>query len=428
MRSLPAKSSACESRSGEPKQEPEQQPTDEQNGGSSGAIADIDPLGDVVLSISHESSASKTAYSFRVSSSQLQYKSKYFAGLLQGRFGESERIAQAHISLREEYGSIEKVPAGELPVINIEDVGRISAVKSIQPLCTDFLCMLHDRDMESAPPVSNLANLAIVSDRFDALSAVQAYVRRKRLIRLIDGKTTPKADSGLSEERVRQRLLVSVLLDYPTWTEKYSARLIMKGWVEREVVESQPLWWDLPARIEEELAYRRDCILETIQSIQNHFLSLYASRERQCKLGYDSSAQCDSFQLGEMVRFLTRIGTLQLQGVILDMSDPLTPFEGDIHVLIDNLRQVPEYQIDRNHAHCGLRTRITPILDVILECLQHVGICPECWSQDRVDHAWMEQKRPLTWTRQSLRLRGGLREVHANIRALFTASERDWSC
>jgi hypothetical protein len=57
-----------------------------------------------------------------------------------------------------------------------------------------------------------------------------------------------------------------------------------------------------------------------------------------------------------------------------------------------------------------------------------VGICPECWSQSRVEHAWMDNKRPLVWRRQSLQLRAGHKELHANIRALFTATERDWSC
>jgi len=147
----------------------------------------------------------------------------------------------------------------------------------------------------------------------------------------------------------------------------------------------------------------------------------------EAALSASAKQQCDSYQLGEMVRFLSRIGTLRLQGVILDDTDPPAPFEGDINLLIDNLRQVPEYQIDRNHAHCGLRTRITPILDILLECLHHVGICSECWSQARVEHAWMENKRPLTWRRQDLRLRAGHKELHAHIRALFTATERDWS-
>lgn len=388
-------------------------------------IVDIELHGDVVLNIKHE----KTDHQFRVNTAALKTTSKYFAGLLQGRFGESDRIEKSHASLREKYGSPAKSPALELPVIHIEDIGRISTVKSIEPLCIDLLNILHGTEPQtSLPPVANLANLAIVADRFDALDAVRAYVRRRKIPRAIDGKTMPKAENSLSEEKVRQRVLIAVLLDYGPWLEKYTARMITKGWVGKEAVESAALWWDLPSRLEEELVIRRDSILDTFQSLQAYFLRLYTSRERQCKLGYDSSGQCDSFQLGEMIRFFTRSGTLQLQGAIFDTSEPPMPFEGDVFNLVDLLRQVPEYQIDRNHSHCGIRTRLIPLLDLITESLYCIGVCSECWSQNRVEYAWMERKPPLTWKRQSHRLRNsGHREMHANVHALFTASDRDWS-
>lgn len=398
-------------------------PHDHTNEGP-GIIA-IDPRGDIVLDVKHASAG----HQFRANTAALKANSKYFAGLLQGRFGESDRIEKSHVDLKIKYGSPAKSPAEELSVIHIEDIGRISAVKSIEPLCTDFLHILHGKEPQtSLPPVANLANLAVVADRFDALDTVRAYVRRRKIPRAIDGKTSSKADSSLSEEKVRQRVLVAVLLDYGPWLEKFSARMITRGWVGKEADESAALWWDLPSRLEEELALRRDCILDTFQSLQAYFLRLYTSRERQCKLGYDSSAQCDSFQLGEMIRFFTRSGTLQLQGTILDAAEPPAPYEGDIFNLIDLLRQVPEYQIDRNHSHCGIRTRLIPSLDLITESLYCVGICPDCWSQNRLAHAWMDGKPPLTWKIQTHRLRNpGHRESHANVRALFTATDRDWT-
>lgn len=402
---------------------PKSSASDESIEGASCAV-DIDLQGDVVLNIKHR----EADHQFRVNAAALKANSKYFAGLLQGRFGESDRIEKSHANLQERYGSPAKSPTGELPVIYIEEIGRISAVKSIEPLCTDFLNILHGKEPQtSLPPLANLANLAIVADRFDALDAVQAYVRRRKIPRAIDGKTTPKADNSLSEEKVRQRVLVAILLDFGAWLEKYSARIITKGWVGKEATESAALWWDLPSRLEEELTFRRESVLNTFQSLQAYFLRLYTSRERQCKLGYDSSGQCDSFQLGEMIRFFTRSGTLQLQGTILDTAEPPVPFEGDVFNLIDLLRQVPEYQIDRNHSHCGIRTRLIPMLDLITESLYHVGICAECWSQHRLEHAWMEGKPPLTWKRQSHRLRNlRHKEMHANVSALFTASDRDW--
>jgi len=385
--------------------------------------------GDLVLRIEHEARSLKQSASFRVNSSALKQHSKYFERLLQaGRFGEGASVEAQHKTLREQYPSMMDAPTSALPVVKVEDLGRISTVKSLTSLCTDLLYILHGKDTNTFPPIANLSNLAIVADRFDALDVVRGYVRRKKMVRAIDGKTTGKADVALSDERVRQRLLVAIMLDYPFWVEKYSARLITKGWVGEEVDVSAPLWWDLPSRFEEELAYRRECILQTVQSLQSHFLSLYTSRERQCKLGYDSSAQCDSFQLGEMIRFFTRTGTLQLQGSIYDRDEPLEAFPGDIYSLLDTLRQVPEYQIDRNHTHCGLRTRMVPLLDLIQDALQYVGVCPECWAEDRSRYAWMDAKRPLLWERSNARLRGqGHGNRHPDVRAFFTAGERQWA-
>ncbi|KAF7186426.1 hypothetical protein HII31_12222 [Pseudocercospora fuligena] len=394
----------------------------------SGMVTNIDSAGDLVLDISHETASTKSTHQYRVKLSSLRTNSHYFASLLAGRFGEGEKIAQEQAQLNEKYGSVAKAPTTELPVVHIKDVGRISAVKSIEALCLDLLVVLHGKDTSGIPPVANLANLAIVADRFDALDAVRKYVQRKKIFRTIDSKTTPKADQSLSEEKVRQRLLASLLLDYPPWVEKYSMRLVTKGWVGKEADENTALWWDLPSRLEEELAIRREYILDTIQSTLARFFALYTSRERQCRLGYDSSAACDSYQLGEMVRFFARIGTLRIQGTVFDTAEPPEPYAGDIFALIESMRQVSEYQIDKFHSHCGFRTRLLPILDVVTDALQYTGICADCWSQNRVEHAWTDAKRPLLWKRQSYRTRGlGHKEHHAQIKALFMASEREWA-
>ncbi len=391
-------------------------------------VVEIAANGDVVLRIEHQLVAGITVRSFRVSTSNLKTNSKYFQNILQpGRFEEANKIEAIHKTLHERYGDIAQTPSDELPILDIKDLGRIS-VKSIGPLVTDFLNILHSKDTQTSIPVVNLANLAVVADRFDALDVVKNFVGRKKMIRAHDGKTTPRLDAALNEEKVRQRLLVGVLLDYAPWVEKYTARLITKGWTGKESDISSALWWDIPSRIEDELAHRRDCLLETIQSLQSHFLSMYASRERQCKLGYESSLQCDSFQLGEMVRFFMRVGTLQFQGTMVDSSDPPVAYDGDLYLLLDTLRQVPEYQIDKFHSHCGIRTRMVPLLDMLQECLSSVGVCFDCWQEDRHQTSWMLSKRPLLWKKQTFRLRGqGHDNRHADIRALFTAGERDWS-
>jgi hypothetical protein len=193
---------------------------------------------------------------------------------------------------------------------------------------------------------------------------------------------------------------------------------------------------------------RREYILETINSLQAHFLKLYTSGERQCKLGYDSSIQCDSFQLGEMVRFFIRLGTLRLQGTIYD-NEPPPLYNGDIDRLLESLRQCSSYQIDRNHAHCGLRARLLPLVDHIqnLLCLDagsiDIGICANCWDNARAQYAWSQAKRPLMWSRSRLssaskapispqrqkerRISNSCLNRHLVVRDMYMAVERDWT-
>ncbi|KAI7114361.1 hypothetical protein KC352_g34685, partial [Hortaea werneckii] len=205
-------------------------------------IVQIATGGDVVVCVEHETKSIKHTARFRVSTPALKQHSKYFERLLQpGRFGEANRIEEQHRQLKERYQNLAEVPIEELPSVSVQDLGRISSVKSISTLVADFFQILHGQDLDTLPPVANLANLAVVSDRFDALDVVKSYVGRKKIIRALDGKTTPKVDNALSEEKVRQRLLVAVMLDYPPWVEKYSARLIVKGWVGREADLSEAL-------------------------------------------------------------------------------------------------------------------------------------------------------------------------------------------
>jgi hypothetical protein len=190
----------------------------------------------------------------------------------------------------------------------------------------------------------------------------------------------------------------------------------------------------------DEMISRRDYTLDTLQSIQSQFLKLYSAGERQCRLGYDSSPQCDSFQLGEMVRFFTKINTVRLEGTLCggDLSEP---FYDNIERILERLRQCPAYQIDKNHSHCGLRTRLAPLLNqlepyILIGNTNDVGICGECWQAHRSRYAWSEAKRPLLWrspvvSATSGKARGSpgseaCLEFHIKVRDMFTASSRDW--
>ena len=148
-----------------------------------------------------------------------------------------------------------------------------------------------------------------------------------------------------------------------------------------------------------ELSQRRAHILHTIGSLQTHYLSLYAVRgSLQCRLGYDSSSACDSFQLGEMIKFLTKKGLLSLipfQAVSPDDPNYIWPdaYMGDIENLIGLLRQCPSYQIDKNHSHCGLRSKILPALEYIRDCIDAgIGIKVARWKMDRSSQTWIIPK------------------------------------
>ena len=86
----------------------------------------------------------------------------------------------------------------------------------------------------------------------------------------------------------------------------------------------------------------------TVASVQKHFIDLYSCRDRQCKLGYDSSAACDSFQLGQMIKFLVSKRLLYLVDYGASSMDAVPDGSSvQIEELLGTLRQCPNYQIDK---------------------------------------------------------------------------------
>jgi hypothetical protein len=405
----------------------------------------ISKSGDLILVIEDQQSTEQ--FKFRVDTKHLTQFSGYFSRLLGGHFGEAADISSKLKSLRLTYKSSEEIPSDELPQVNLRDIGNTSKLKSIRGITEDFLLSLHGLDTStSSPPLVNLANLAIVADRFDALPFFAERTRRRKYFQAIDAKTKPKKSLQVPEDRVRQKLMLGVMLDYPPWVVSHSKHLIITDSVQWQPRADEsldgPLWWDIPSGIEDEMIFRRECVLETINSLQSHFLRLYTIGERQCKLGYGNSAQCDSFQLGEMTRFLVRIGTLRLQGNVFDATEAPSAYAGDIEKLLDALRQGPHYQIDENHRHCGIRARLVPLLEMLDGYLRldsrngELGICGDCWREHRLEYRWSGAKRPVIW---SIENQKQLREVpqlqgknpclarHLAIRDLFLAAEREWT-
>ncbi|KAF2749553.1 hypothetical protein M011DRAFT_398426 [Sporormia fimetaria CBS 119925] len=399
----------------------------------------IEPNGDLLLHVRQQQS--DAGFRYRVDSKVLRQNSRYFDNLLSDRFAEGQEVSKALEKLKSlGYATPADALPEELPSISIQDVGRISKVSSIENLVADFLRILHNKQISPYPPLANVANIAIVADRFDAVASCADYIGRKKYIEYLDAKSKVKS-AAPPEERIRQKLLVGLLFDFPAWVSSCSKHLILRGssqWkADFEEDDTLPLWWNIPEGVEDEMIQRRELILETINSLQAHFLKLYSDKGqgRQCKLGYDSSAQCDSFQLGEMVRFFVKGGTLRLQGTIYDPSEP-TYHQGDIERLILSLREISAYQIDRFHAHCGIRVRILPLLDMIeRRCSPQSGrsgidICATCWKSCRSSYAWTLAKRPVLWMPAPPKGRaevGPCGNAHTPVREMFMATDRMWT-
>ena len=370
-----------------------------------------------------------------------------------------------------------------------------------------------------------VTTLAVLADRFDCTVAVSRWLMsgasskgagagavvgagttaERPRIRWPATSTLPTGRGGAgddamgpsmglaAEEALRQKVLVSWVLDLPARFSAATREIIMngssrwgvlgydcgggyEGWsgeAGEGLVDGgdedgqEAIWWYLPDGLEEELQYRRHCILNTVASIQQHFLALYASRGggsggRQCKLGYDSSAACDSYQLGEMVKFLAHKGLLGLVdfsprsliggggggggavGISLSSSSSLAP----VDAILAALRQCPAYQVDKHHSNCGLRTRLLPLLD-FLQGLLSAGSVPlarAVWKKDRAAAAWLPRPRgggpaaagdddgdprPFRFTRsmlgdQRLRFEHAL-GAERFAREVFTASSWDWT-
>lgn len=407
--------------------------------------------GDLVLHLQEIRLGLDTFY--RVEMDILRRKSAYFEALLDPyKFSEGASIHAQLAILRERHGSkivYSSILFSDLPLVKITDLGPIPREGASEAF-QEFLCILHGcnsvrHDFKSR----STALLAILADRFAAIKPIKAYLfcnELKGLKRVPQDKYhATQAQLSLaassSDETRRQWALTGLIFGFSGWVAAYTSSIIFAGsprW-ETPGQEASPVdelgitSWSLPRGIEEELVFRRDCILSTLSSLQHYFLQLYTSRERQCKLGYDSSAQCDSFQLGEMVRFFSRKGTLNLQSAMSEHAGH-DPYSGNIQILIGKFQQAPEYQLDQNHTHCGLRSRLLPILRHI-EALGQVGVCLRCWTINARSESWLKNPGGRIWTLlgsqrgfMDVRKSGGITNCadHRFAKALYTAEVRDW--
>lgn len=235
----------------------------------------ITPEGDLVLDVRQEEGDQK--FSYRVKSGTLRASSRYFDNLLSDRFSEGQSLLAALEQLKlTGHADVTNAPVHVLPRISIVNVGRIGISKgsNVQNLTADFLRAIHGQPLAVAtPPVANLANLAVVADRFDAVESLAIYIQRRRYLQATDAKSKSKTGSSMPEERVRQKLLVGLLFDHPPWVTRYSKHLILRDSAQwRPGVEadySKALWWDLPYGMEG-TGFHKNCFHLFTSSLANH--------------------------------------------------------------------------------------------------------------------------------------------------------------
>ncbi|KAI9734190.1 MAG: hypothetical protein M1818_006603 [Claussenomyces sp. TS43310] len=390
-------------------------------------------------SLSKNTKSSNSRVLYRVRLDTLRRSSKYFQLLLgSGSFSEGSKITATLTSLEARHILPSKAEPHELPRISITDDDDATKVAGREAVFADLLRILHGADVATRLTTPYLMILAIMADRFDCTQTIGRYVKRSKY----PWPQTYGSISVTTEETLRQKILISWLLDDQSRLASATKELILRGslrWgAEGQICkDQQTAWWDLQDGLEAELQYRRARVLSCIHSLQKHFLALYTSRDRQCKQFYDSSVACDSYQLGEMIKFFTNKGLLCLTSPLFaDYDDYPDSYHGDIESLVTILRQCPSYQIDQNHARCGLRARIIPALDYIQIMLtSNIGIDRRGWKDDRPGTTWrnrvrlegetFEFRRSIASDRR-LKLDGYLlSNKHAHT--LFTATAWDWT-
>ena len=405
--------------------------------------------GDLCLKI--EDPREKVTWRYRVSSQTLSQKSPYFRVLLQaGHFSEGVAFqAERQKLLEEHYDDLTDLPITSLPVIRVADFGAIPIDISPSEAFEVMLHILHDSHRYSQPMrMSIIAVLAIIADRFEISRELGQYLKRQRLfvasMRRRHDKILSKPD-GLNgetaEESLRQLLLVSLVFGIADTVTHCSSHLLISGskiWDSFDPAVPSPnaMWWDLPHGLEEELLVRRTAILATLASLQQHFITLYSSpKTPQCTLGYDTSPACDSFQLGEMIRFFSRCKTLQLSSAFYqpdaDLDHEPRQYTGNLLDLYNTLKSCPSPQIDSNHKHCGLRSRFVPALEHIFYGLADtIEVCGECWIKGNREHeAWTKSPAGGVWkfNEKAKAAKKDPRSSHAAARAMFTAERWDWT-
>jgi hypothetical protein len=261
--------------------------------GDENAVIQVAPKGDIVLEVTFKTSletirkSRKTALAasrraggsslpagvspfdykptnklaYRVSLEALKNHSKYFANLLSNtQFGEARLVANGHAELKERGVSPSDAKPEELPCVAITDDDEATKAAGREHIFEDMLRIVH----QLAPKVTRVTmayvtTLAVTADRFDTVTAISRCLNTELKFKWPITSNRPlQDDSGRPtdvEQTLRQKVLVSWLLNLPLRLQTSSKELIMKGsslWSASHDSDAgnTAAWWSLPNGLE----------------------------------------------------------------------------------------------------------------------------------------------------------------------------------
>jgi hypothetical protein len=191
---------------------------------------------------------------YRVRLDTLKKTSKYFELLLGSeKFAEGSGIAAKFASLRLRDIVPSEAEPQELPRISIIDDDDSTRIAGREVVFGDLLHILHGGEATTRLTIPYLATLAIMADRFDCTLTVARYVKSSRRF---PWPQTYGSSSPATEEVLRQKVLISWLLDDPVKLASATRELVLRGslrWTGtggHSHKEQQATWWDLQDGLE----------------------------------------------------------------------------------------------------------------------------------------------------------------------------------
>lgn len=185
----------------------------------------------------------KVRLAYRVDLAALRGQSKYFDRLLgDSHFKEANDIASALASLALKNVNPRDAAVADLPWVEIRDDDEATSYAYREMAFADLLRILHGRDAETSQAqitMSFVTTLAVLADRFDCAAAVSKYVATGLKFKWpVTNRGKPVRDEGVAgfhgmsranENVLRQKILVSWLLNQPGKFQAATRELIMNG-------------------------------------------------------------------------------------------------------------------------------------------------------------------------------------------------------